>query len=174
MGLIKSLIVFLIKLGVVSAIATFGFLFAMGFADGPRGIVPGGAFQTGELVEGEPDWSFLKDRREVEFQLLNPVGSRTAWIAEHDGRIFIPSGYMNSTLGKIWKHWPMDAERDGRVILRVDGRLYPRHMVRIMNDPALDDVLNELNRKYFGGGRVADDIVERGDLWVFELVPPRE
>ena len=81
--------------------------------EGGLAIVAAGAFKSGDLQSDpeEPDWSFLRDYSTVEFQLLDPVRSRTTWIMEHEGRIFIPSGYMNSIGGKIWKHWPKEAEK---------------------------------------------------------------
>ena len=149
------------------------------FSDGPIGngppleMVTAGPFKTGDLQVGldEPDWSFLKDYPIVQFQLLDPPRSRTTFIMETDGRIFIPSGYMNSTMGKIWKHWPMEAEKDGRAILRVDGKLYARTMVRIQEGEILDDVLAELSRKYAGGFPVSQENIDSGDLWIFELEP---
>ena len=57
------------------------------------GLVSGETFSSGEVVSTEPDWRFIKDYDTVEFQLLEP-GSRTTWIIEHEGRIFLPSGYM--------------------------------------------------------------------------------
>ena len=149
------------------------------FSDGPIGngppleMVTAGPFKTGDLQVGldEPDWSFLKDYPIVQFQLLDPPRSRTTFIMETDGRIFIPSGYMNSTMGKIWKHWPMEAEKDGRAILRVDGKLYARTMVRIQEGKILDDVLAELSRKYAGGFPVSQENIDSGDLWIFELEP---
>jgi hypothetical protein len=116
-------------LGLVAAFALF--LFGMRFADGPYALVPGGEFISGKLHLGpEPDWSFLKDRGEVEFQLIDPVRSRVTWILEHEGRIYIPSGYMTSTWGRLWKQWPIEAEKDGRAVLRIDGVLYDRELVR--------------------------------------------
>ncbi|MEC7865790.1 MAG: hypothetical protein VYD02_02670 [Pseudomonadota bacterium] len=149
------------------------------FSDGPIGngppleMVTAGPFKTGDLQVGldEPDWSFLKDYPIVQFQLLNPPRSRTTFIMQTGGRIFIPSGYMNSTMGKIWKHWPMEAEKDGRAILRVDGKLYARTMVRIQEGKILDDVLAELSRKYAGGFPVSQENIDSGDLWIFELEP---
>lgn len=26
-------------------------------------------------------------------------------LVEHDGRIYVPSGYMTSNLGRLWKQW---------------------------------------------------------------------
>ncbi len=146
--------------------------------DGPLGgpfeIVAAGPFRTGELYpgEGEPDWAFLKDYSTVEFQLLEPARSRTTWIMEHEGRIFIASGYMNTTWGKLWKQWPKEAEADGRAVLRVDGTLYERQMVRIREDDAVAaPVLAELGRKYLGGAGVPVSEVASGGIWLFELRP---
>ena len=146
------------------------------FHDGPMdggfAIVSGGPFSSGEMHTGpEPDWSFLKDYFTVEFQLLDPARSRTTFVMEHDNRIFIPSGYMNSLVGKLWKHWPAEAEKDGRAILRVDGKLYERQLVRITEGEILEGVLAELSRKYGGGEQAPLSMVTSNDLWIFELTP---
>lgn len=158
------------KLVAAVVVVVLAFFVVTRFTDGPIGVIAGGAFSTGEVVSSEPDWRFVKDYDIVEFQLLDPARSRTTWIVEHDGRIFIPSGYMLSTVGKIWKQWPLQAEKDGRAILRVDERLYPRQLVRIKDDPALPAVLAELSRKYANGAQIPVSEVSRGSLWIFELV----
>jgi hypothetical protein len=33
------------------------------------------------------------------------------------------SGYMNTTVGRLWKQWPAQAERDGRAVVRIDALL---------------------------------------------------
>ena len=160
----------LLKVVVIIVLFVLLFIFATRFTDGPLGIVAGGAFSSGDIVSEEPDWRFVKDYDTVEFQLLEPARSRTTWIVEHNGRIYIPSGYMLSTVGKIWKQWPLQAEKDGRAILRVDDKLYPRQLIRITDDPALPAVLAELSRKYASGSQIHVSEVSRGSLWVFELV----
>jgi hypothetical protein len=153
-----------------------GVLVAARFHDGPFGgalaIVAAGPFESGELHTGpEPDWSFLRDYTTVEFQLLEPPRSRTTWIMEHDNRIFIVSGYMNTWYGKIWKHWPAEAEADGRIILRVDGTLYERRMVRVTGGDIVVPVLAELSRKYVGGAPIPTSEVTSDNMWMFELAP---
>ena len=160
----------LVKVVVFVILIVLLFFLATRFTDGPMGLVTGGAFSSGEVVSEEPDWRFVRDYDTVEFQLLEPARSRTTWIVEHDGRIFIPSGYMLSTVGKIWKQWPLQAEKDGRAILRVDAKLYPRQLVRIKDDPVLPAVLAELSRKYANGAQIPVSEVSRGSLWIFELV----
>jgi len=141
------------------------------FSDGPLAIIAGGKFTSGQLVtEPVSDWSFLHDTQEVEFQLLDPVRSRTTWIIEHEGQVFIPSGYMTSWWGKLWKKWPIEAEQDGRILLRVDGKIYPLQLVRVESGPILAPLTAELGRKYAGGAsQIPVEAVTSGNLWLFEL-----
>ena len=141
------------------------------FADGPLEIIAGGPFTSGELITEEPDWSLIKEINTVEFQILEPATSRTTWIAEHNNRIYIPSGYMNTNYGKIWKQWPLQAEKDGRAILRVNGKLYERQLVRIKQHPDMDIILSELSRKYLGGQQIPLSEIESNNMWLFELTP---
>jgi hypothetical protein len=158
------------------ALVAAGAFVAARFHDGPFAIVAGGAFKTGELQDGpeEPDWAFLRDYQTVEFQLLDPARSRTTYIMEYDGRIFVPSNYMNTIRGKFWKHWPMEAIADGRAILRVDDKVYERQMVRIEDRETVLGVLAERGRKYAGGATLPLEMVTSGDLWLFELGPKRQ
>jgi len=160
---------------VISVLVVGGIFTVARFHDGPMEgdleRVAAGPFTSGEQQTNseEPDWKFLKDYFTVEFQLLEPARSRTTFVMETGGRIFIPSGYMNTTIGKIWKHWPFEAEKDGRAILRVDGKLYDRQLVRIKDDEIVVAVLAELSRKYMGGADIPMDEVTSNNLWLFEL-----
>lgn len=166
MGLLR----FLIGVVVVIALVIGGVVVVARFSDGPMGPVAGGPFKSGELYSGaEPDWQFLTDRQTVEFQLLDPARSRTTWILVQDGRIFIPCGYMNTRWGRLWKQWPVEAERDGRVLLRVDGRLYARQLVRIQEGPLIAPLVAQIERKY--GVAATPEAVSSNALWLFELTP---
>lgn len=145
-------------------------LVAARWHDGPLGMVAGGALASGEWnADPAPDLRFAHDLPTIEFQLLSPVRSRTTWVIEHEGRLFIPSGYMNGVLGKIWKHWPHEAEQDGRVVVRIAGKRYVRTLVRYRGGPESGAVLAELNRKY--GMAATQASLDSGDLWLFELQP---
>lgn len=160
----------LLLLIVLLVIAVGGWIVAARFSDGPLGPMAGGPFSSGSLHSGgEPDWRFVHDTEEVAFQLLEPPRSRTTWILEYQGRIFIPCGYMDSDWGRQWKQWPIEAEQDGRALLRIDGVLYPRTLVRIQEGPLVVPLVAELNRKYGVGATAA--AVESGALWLFELAP---
>ncbi len=140
-------------------------------SDGPSVVFSGGPLVAGELVTGpEPDWSFARDVRNIELQLLDPPRSRTLWIVEHEGKIYVNSNYMLGFIGRLWKRWPAQAERDGRAILRIEGRRYERTLVRIQTGAIVEDVAAEFNRKYRAGMTRAE--VEAGKLWLFEMAPP--
>lgn len=143
--------------------------------DGPTAILPGGPLEAGELVTGpEPDWSFARDIPEMELQLLDPPASRTIWLQVVDGKLYAVSGYMNSTVGRLWKHWPHQAAEDPRVVIRLDGKRYERELVRLGPDhPALEAILAEVARKYgapMNPGR-AREIAASGDAWFYALAP---
>jgi hypothetical protein len=149
-----------------------GLLIGARFADGPLAIIAGGPFRSGELVSGpEPDWSMVRDVREVEFQLLDPARSRTTWILDHEGKAYIPSGYMTTWWGKIWKQWPLEAEKDPRILLRIYDTIYERRLVRIQDGPNVAPLLAELSRKYAGGREIPMEAVTSGYLWLYELAP---
>jgi hypothetical protein len=142
------------------------------FADGPIAIIAGGPFTSGERVSGpEPDWSFVEGVQEIEFQLLEPARSRTTWILHHEGKAYIPCGYMTTWWGKLWKQWPLEAEKDPRILLRIDGAIYERQLVRIQEGPIVAPLLAELSRKYVGGQEIPVERVTSGDLWLYELAP---
>ena len=143
------------------------------FADGPNRLFSGGPLVAGELHAGpEPDWGFVDDVQTIELQLLDPPRSRRIWAAEHDGRLYVWSGYMGTAVGRLWKKWPVQAERDGRAVLRIDGRRYERQLVRIESGEVLDGVAAAIRAKY--PSQVTRAAVEAGDAWVFEAAPRRE
>jgi len=146
-------------------------VFAARFADGPIAIIPGGSLEAGELVSGaEPDWTFAIDIPEMELQLLDPPRSRTIWLQVHDRKLYVVSAYMDSTVGKLWKQWPMQAEADGRAVIRIDGKRYERQLVRIIDDRAvLAGIAGEVSRKY--GVALNADMATSGDAWFFVLEP---
>ena len=162
----------LLRIVVLVALVVGAVVVGARFSDGPLDIVAGGPFEAGEVVTGpEPDWSFVEGIQEVEFQLLEPARSRTTWILHHDGRAYIPSGYMTTWWGRMWKHWPYEAEKDPRVLLRIDDQIYERKLVRVQEGPMIDPLLAQLSEKYMDGAEIPADVVSSGYLWLFELAP---
>jgi hypothetical protein len=161
---------FVSAIGIV-LLGSAAFVFLARFADGPVAIIPGGPLEAGELVTGaEPDWSFARDIPEMELQLVEPPVSRTIWLQVHDKKLYVVSGYMNSPVGKLWKHWPAQALQDNRAVIRIDGKRYERTLVRILDDaPVLEGIAAEVERKY--GAPLSAEMAATGDAWFFALEP---
>ncbi len=140
-------------------------------ADGPSILFPGGALVSGELHQGpEPDWAFTRQIPTIELQLYDPLSSRLIWIIESEGRIFVASGYMSTFLGRLWKHWAVQADSgDGMAVVRIDGVRYERQLVRIHEGPILDGVAAVMGEKY--RAPVTREAIEAGNTWIFELAP---
>ena len=87
-----------------------------------------------------------------------------------DGKLYAVSGYMNSTVGKLWKHWPMQAEKDPRAVIRIDGTRYERKVVRLGPEhPALAGIAAEVERKY--GAPLRAEMAATGDAWFYAFEP---
>ena len=138
--------------------------------DGPNRVFAGGPLVAGNLYEGhEPDWSFVNNIDTIELQLLNPEESRRIWAASVDGKLYLWSGYMNSVVGKIWKSWPAQAEKDGRAVVRVAGIRYERQLTRIEKGDGLESLTSLMQEKYGSGATPAS--IDEGDLWMFVAGP---
>lgn len=172
MNLIKRVftIVFCLLLIPVTAVATAGL--KQRSADGPNRVFSGGPLIAGELHTGpEPNWRFVSNIQTIELQLLDPPTSRRIWTAEFEGKLYVWSGYMGSTIGRLWKRWPAQAESDGRAVLRIDGKLYERELIRIRSGAILDGISTSIRVKY--PSQTTRASVEAGDTWVFEAAPRR-
>ena len=146
--------------------------------DGPSILFPGGALVSGELHNGpDPDWGFTDEVPTIELQLVNPLSSRTIFIMESGGKVYIPSGYMRSFLGRIWKDWAFQAdEGDGLAVARIKGVRYERQLIRVKDGNVIDGVAMKLAAKYAGGNSpeavasIKKSVLD-GDTWIFEMAP---
>ena len=170
MKIIKQAITVVLCLLLIPVTAVATAAIKQRFADGPNRVFSGGQLVSGELYTGsEPDWSFISDVSTIEMQLLNPPRSRRIWTAEFNGKLYVWSGYMGSTVGRLWKRWPVQAERDGRAVIRIGGKRYERQLVRIKSGAILDGISAAIRSKY--PSQTTRPTVEAGDAWVFEAAP---
>ena len=160
----------------LSGLAMGLFYTYMRLHDGPVEFVPwftisvGGPFRSGELLASPDDWTFLKDREEIEMETLNLGTSKTIWISVVDRRMFIASGRRNTWIGQIWKQWPQRVAEDDRIILRVDDKLYEQRLQPITQGPDVITAMTESARKYGRGGAPQSDSIAREYVWLFEVV----
>jgi len=167
MKLLQRILVIALCLAAIPAAAVATAAAKQRFADGPNRVFSGGPLVAGELHTGpEPDWRFVDEVPTVELQLLDPAQSRRIWIAQAQGKLYVWSGYMGTTVGRIWKQWPEQAERDGRAVIRINGVRYERQLHRIQSGDELDAIAAAITNKYPSQTTRAG--IEAGDVWVFE------
>ena len=140
-------------------------------ADGPSILFPGGELTSGPVYNGpEPDWSFTLDIQTIELQLDESMTSRRVWAVPVNGRLYVVSGYMGSILGRMWKHWAIEAdEGDGAAVVRINGIRYPRRLIRVFQGVELDGVASVLTNKY--NSPTTRQAIETGNTWVFQVAP---
>jgi hypothetical protein len=134
---------FRVILGVVAFFAAL-FLSAR-WIDGPVGPIPGGPLRSGSLVgEAVPDWSFATNVETIELELLADERSRTVWILVDQGRAFIPCA-IGAPPGK---RWHLEAETDGRSLIRIEGKRYPVTLTRVLDPALLSSLVTVVSDKY--------------------------
>ena len=141
MGLLRILVRSVAALVVLGMALYFG----ARLHDGPLAMIPGGPLASGDFVETPTsDWSFATDLSEIELQLESQSISRTTWILVRNGVAYIPCS-LSFPPGKSWY---VEAQRDGRAILRIEGRRY-RVLLTRDDDPTLAGFARpEVERKY--------------------------
>jgi len=162
-------------------------LVAQRFSDGPTGPISGGPLKSGELVaDPDIDWAFTVGQ-EIELQLVEPMRSRTTGVMVHEGELYVAcdlgfiwarfSGQRRWILNLIYlfKRWHEDVLRDGRVVLRIDGKLYERQAVRV-TDPELLGLLRrqvevEVARWISPEPLAAAPTNGPNDIWFFRMDP---
>ena len=160
----------------IVALASVFFIY-MRLNDGPIEFIPwftmstGGPFRSGELVPSPDNWTFLKERQEIEMETLNLGTTKLIWTMVVDGRMFVASGRRQTWYGQLWKQWPQRLDEDDRIILRVDDVLYKQRLIPITEGDIILPVLKESWRKYGRGpeptssARVTEELI-----WLFEIV----
>ncbi len=147
-------------------------------ADGPSALFPGGELVSGELHTGpDPDWSFTDDIFTIELQLNDPMASRKIFVMESGGKVYVPSGYMKSLLGRLWKDWAFEAEEGNNLgVARIEGVRYQRQLIRVKDPDVIDGVVRKMAQKYAGGGtpeviaEMTRSVME-DETWIFEMAP---
>ena len=154
--------------------------------DGPGIFFSGGPLVAGKLVTGpEPDWNSIPNITLIELQLLNPPTSRRVIAAAYKGKLYTNSHYMGGIKQLLWKRWPVQAERDGRAVIRLcdvgpksvdacgQGDRYERELVRVKLSPETADIVEAVTADHSSNAPTpfTPEQVASGQLWLFELTP---
>jgi hypothetical protein len=129
------------------------------FLDGPLGPFPGGPLRGVVSAEDPGDWSFAETESTLELE----VGGRslTVWFTAPGGVLYVAAAEAAR------KSWPAEVAADGRVRIRVAGRLYERRAVRIEDEQLGRAVAESFSSKY----EVELDDAARSRAWLFRLDP---
>jgi hypothetical protein len=182
--------------GVLVLVATGSLMVAKRMSDGPlTAMIPGGALRAGTLAPGADLAAALSDCVEaacptmnpIELELVGPATSRYTGIMVHDDQVYIPCdlGYMWGRFAGtqrtvlhliyVFKHWHEDAQRGGRVVIRVNGKRYEGQAVRVTDptlDAALRSQLEDMARQWVAPNALAAAPTEPpNDIWFFRIDP---
>jgi len=161
-------------------------------SDGPIGPIPGGPLRAGTLIsDPDVDWaaatqdSFREGIGLVELAFLEPPGSRTTVAILHEDQLYIPCD-----LGFFWRRlrrpsarwfraalyafrtWHEHAMRDGRAVVRVEGKRYPRQAMRV-TDPDVLAALRAIVERAGGPAspRLSEVPADPEAIWFFRMDP---
>ena len=187
--------------GILILAITFSVLVAKRVSDGPvTAMIPGAELRAGTLVaDADVDWLTVLQgggtcvngacapMKPVELQLVEPPTSRYVGIMVHEGELYVPCdlGFMWGRFegGQRWilhliyvfKRWHQDAVRDGRVVLRIDGKRYEGLAVRVTDSEllvALRAQLEDMARQWVAPNPLAPPPHEGpNDIWFFRIDP---
>ena len=143
--------------GVLVALALL--MFVARFLDGPLGPFPGGKLRGALSTEDPGDWSFAKDQNTLELEVGNR--SLTVWFTAPGGVLYVAAAEAAK------KRWPAEAAADGRVRIRIAGRLYERSAVRITDADAARPIAESFRAKY----DVDLDEAAAARAWLFRMDP---
>ena len=115
------------------AIGVIAFAVFLRCADGPVLVFPGGPLRSGEPTAFDAvDWRALDRLREIELEVELTGRSRLLWFSVYEGRPYFSCGF--GCEGGWPKRWPYHIERDGRVVLRLDGKRIEAQLERVWED----------------------------------------
>ncbi len=147
------------------------------FADGPIGMLPGGAFsssdsetkpcpETGDRADrGDPgNWGRFADEVESELEVRpsRPRSVRT-WNVIHRGELYVPADFLTPI-----KRWPYQVLEDPNVRIRIGGETFACRATRIEEPTLVEAVRESAGHKYQidPSSRAA-----RVEVWWFRLDP---
>ena len=95
---------------------------------------------SGTLIDNpQPNWGFVEDRQKIYVQTNTWYGiphSVTTISFVVDNTLYVPCGWCDT------KRWPKNVAADPRVMVKIDGRLYPRTAVRIEDEATRRTILS--------------------------------
>jgi hypothetical protein len=100
----------------------------------------------GELQDEHPDdWAFTDENREIAIEVRTPYWiphSVTIWCASVDGDLYVGARDPET------KNWPGWADRDPRVRLLIDGRIFEGQLLPVDDPARIERIRAAYRQKY--------------------------
>ena len=129
---------------------------------GPLGLFPGGAFE-GVPSEQPFEAGLVSSGDEIQMQIpTDPPYTITTHAFVIDGAL-----YIGADFNFPFKRWVYIVQEDPEVLVRIGGRLFRRHTVRIEDPRESRRLLEEVSRQR---GHSPDDWLT--DVWFFRMDDP--
>jgi hypothetical protein len=74
----------------------------------------------------------------------------------------------------VFKTWHLDAVKDGRALIRLDGKIYKTQFMKVEDENLKDRLkveLETLANEYFGGNLGPAPTSGPSDIWFFRMDP---
>lgn len=132
---------------------------------GPIGPFPGGKLSGAVHTDQVESWSFATDIEvaQLESQPADPH-SINVWVGVVDDQLYIPSSLIFGAENPQDREWVRYVLADPRIRLRIEDRVYPLNLERVLDEDTINKVKNVLLAKY------AEQTTEQTDrAWVFQV-----
>lgn len=128
-------------------------------------MLPGGPFRGVAVDCGAADWSHYATVPEFEIE-VQPEAPRslTTWGLVYQSDLYIPADFLTP-----WKRWPQQVEKEPRIRVRVDDRVFSCHAARITDEVLVARLREEAAAKY---KIEPDGWAARAEVWWFRVGSP--
>ena len=134
---------------------------------GPVGPFSGGALEGPPGPERVADWTFVNELETVQLEVRpgDPYSVNT-WAAGIGPRLYVPTSMIRGTLDPTERAWVAAVEADPAVRVRIDGAVYERTMVRVVDAAEFDAARAQLEMNY---EIVPEDRDPDRVIWIYRL-----
>ena len=116
---------------------------------------------SGALSDEPPDWGRVGPTVELQIRPEDPWSLR-AYAIPCRGALYVPSFFAES------RGWVPVALADPRVLVRLDGRLFPRRIERVTDPTLRSELVAAMAERH---GYSPDGVIGTDTTWYFRLGP---